>query len=241
MDLNRWRLKKTILSAPLLDVSFYLAIVCQLLFIVVSLVDWNRGIPYKSLFSASFHDVFIQHEYYRLFTAVFAHASWDHVLGNAIFFVPFAALLTNYFGLIVFPLLTLVAGALINLCVVMIYPPEASVLGVSGVIYFMVAFWLVLYIGIERGLTLRQKIIRTLGLALVEFMPEKFDSNISYLSHGLGFTLGIIFGIGYFYFFRADFRSFEVWKLIEPELPEIESVDPEEFLLDRLDENSIQH
>ena len=239
----KWRLKKSILSAPLLEQSFYLAFACQVFFVALSLFDWSRGIPLRSLFSASFHEVFVSHEYYRLFTAVFVHASWDHVLGNAVFFVPFAALLANYFGLFVFPLLTLLAGVLINFIVVMLYPPEASVLGVSGVIYFMVAFWLVLYLGIERGMTIKQKVIRTLGLALVEFMPERFDANISYLSHGVGFALGIFFGAGYFYFFRKDFRSFEVWELIEPEIQEklANSSEPEDLLLERLDENSIQH
>ena len=237
MDLSRWRLRKSFLSGRLEDQSFYLAFVCQLVFILVSVIDWTRGIPTKSLFAVSGADVFQRHEFYRLFTAVFAHGSWDHVLGNSIFFVPFAALLSNYFGLAVFPFFTFLVGGLINFFVILLYPPEVSVLGVSGVVYFMVAFWLVLYVGIERGLSLRQKIIRSLGLALVEFMPEKFDANISYLSHAIGFALGIFLGLLFFFYYKKDFQSAEVWELIEPDEPKFD--DPEDLLLDRLDEKSV--
>ena len=216
MDLTKWRLQKSFLSGPLENQNFYLAFVCQLSFVLVSIIDWNRKIPLQSLFSASQIEVFQNHQYYRLFTAVFAHASWDHVLGNSIFFIPFAAFLANYFGLFIFPFFTFLVGALINLMVIFLYPPEASVVGVSGVVYFMVAFWLVLYIGIERGLKMRQKVIRSFGLALVEFMPEKFDANISYLSHAIGFGMGIFFGLLYFFWCREKFRSKEIWKLLEP-------------------------
>ncbi len=216
MDLTKWRLRKSFLSGPISKQSFYLALACQLLMIVVSLFDWSKEIPVKSLFAASWTSVVSQHEYYRLLTAVCTHASWDHVLGNSIFFVPFASLLTNYFGLFLFPLLTLFAGASINLLVISLYPNDVAVLGVSGVIYFMVAFWLVIYIGIERGLSYRQKILRSLGLALVEFMPEKFDANISYLSHSIGFAMGIVFGLLYFLYNKNLFQTSEVWELVEP-------------------------
>ncbi len=239
MELTNWRLKKSLLSAPILNLNFYLAMACQLFFIALSVLDWEQAIPAKSLFAASFHDVFFDHQYYRLLTACFAHASWDHVLGNSIFFVPFAALLSNYFGILVFPIVSLLVGALINLIVISLYPPDSSVLGISGVIYFMVAFWLVLYVSIERGMTFRQKFIRSMGLALVEFMPEKFDVNTSYLSHAVGFALGLLFGAIFFYLNKERIRSFEVWELIEPEEPFIQST--EDDLLERLNEASIQH
>ena len=237
MDLTKWRLKKSFLSRAISEQSFYLAVLCQVLMIGVSLLDWARAIPNKSHFSASWIDVFGHHEYYRIFTAAFAHASWDHVLGNSIFFVPFGALLANYFGVAVFPLMTFLVGALINLLVISLYPAEASVLGVSGIVYFMVAFWLVLYIGIERGMTMRQKVIRSLGLALVEFMPEKFDANISYLSHLIGFLLGIALGLSYFLYRRNEFRLAEVWELREP----IEESDSIDELFERLDDSNVQH
>ncbi len=233
MDLTKWRLKKSFLSRPISEQSFYLALLCQLLMIGVSLLDWARIIPSKSLFAVSGADVFRHHEFYRIFSAVLAHASWDHVLGNAIFFVPFGALISNYFGLAIFPLLTLLVGGIINFIVISFYSVDAAVLGVSGVVYFMVAFWLILYIGIERGLSIRQKVIRSLGLALVEFMPEKFDTNISYLSHAVGFAMGLMVGYLFFIFKRNDFRSAEVWELIEPvesvESIELGASDPEEF------------
>ncbi len=240
MDLTKWRLKKSFLSRPLEDAYFYLALVFQLVFVLVSWIDWTQVVPAKSFFAVSGADVFQRHEFYRLFTAVFAHGSWDHVLGNSLFFVPFAALLSNYFGLAVFPFFTFLVGALINFIVISIYPLDVSVLGVSGVVYFMVAFWLVLYIGIERGLSLRQKILRSFGLAMLEFMPEKFDANISYLSHAVGFGLGILFGAFFFFYYRNEFRSSEIWELIEPEEPKLEQ-DPEDAMLDLLNERSVRH
>ena len=216
MQLRDFRLKRTFLSGPLETENFLFALVILTLFIAVSLLDWSRAIPLKSGFSVSGESVFEQGEIWRLFTAVFAHANWEHILGNAIFFVPFATFIKNYFGFFVFPVLILGAGALINLLVISFYPKEISLLGVSGVVYFMVAFWLVLYIGIERGLSLRQKILRSLGLVLIEFMPQKYDLSISYLSHGIGFLLGIAFGLIYFFYNQKKFRAHEIWDLPEP-------------------------
>jgi rhomboid protease GluP len=218
MQLRDFRLKKSFLSSPLEVENFYFALFIFVLFVGLSIFDWSRAIPLKSAFSVSGEEVFDQGQVWRLFTAIFAHANWEHLLGNAIFFVPFATFIKNYFGFFVFPILILASGGLINLLVIYFYPKDASLLGVSGVVYFMVAFWLVLYIGIERGLSLRQKILRSLGLVLIEFMPQKYDVSTSYLSHGIGFVLGIFFGFVYFWINQNKFRGHEVWELIEPEL-----------------------
>lgn len=72
----------------------------------------------------------------RMLTAVVAHASWDHVIGNLFFFVAFAMVVETVVGpvlfLVVFLALALGSGALENLLTTRV--DGGSGLGLSGVV-----------------------------------------------------------------------------------------------------------
>jgi rhomboid protease GluP len=204
-------LKKTFLSQRPQNRSLWTALYFQALIVVITIIDWDNLFDINSLLSASHHQVYDLHEYWRLFTTLGVHHDTGHLVGNALFFIPFAWFLNSYFGFFVFPILSFCAGALINYIVLGFYPSDVSIIGASGVVYFMVAFWLALYIGIERRHSPMQRVLRCMGIVLAELAPQAFDPQISYGSHAVGFALGLILGGLYFLVYKSVYRNAETW------------------------------
>lgn len=166
-------------------------------------------------FSANGYLVFEKHEYWRAFTTTLLHADLNHLAHNAFFFTGLAALLNNYFGFWVFPVLSLFIGGIINLICLYFYPPQVFLVGVSGVIYFMASFWLVLYLFIERRQTITVRLIHAFAVSLIFLFPEAFQPETSYLAHGLGFALGLPVGIIYYLWNKKRIKAAEQWVEIE--------------------------
>lgn len=175
-------------------------------------------------FSATKRLVFDQGEYWRAFTAALLHADLTHLAHNAFFFAGLAALLTNYFGFWVFPVLSIIAGGLINLATIAFYPPNVSLVGVSGVVYFMASFWLTLYVLIEKRQTLTTRLVHAVAVSLIFFFPETFQPQTSYLAHGMGFLFGVPLALAYYAINRKKIRAAEVWIPIEKHPDEMENI-----------------
>lgn len=184
----------------------------------------------QSNFSGNGYLVFEKKEYWRAFTTTLLHADLNHLAHNAFFFAGLAGLLHNYFGLWVFPVLSLVVGGLINLVALSVYPPEIHLVGVSGVVYFMASFWLTLYILIEKRQKLIIRLVHAIAVSLIFLFPQVFEANTSYLAHGLGFVFGVPLGILYYFIFKKKIKAREEW--IEIQKPD----DDEDIIL--LDSNS---
>ena len=167
--------------------------------------------------SATYNQVFKHHEFWRAFTSPLLHADIEHLGSNALFFAGLAYLLNGYFGFWAFPVLSFLAGGMINLIVLPLYPPHDVVLGASGIVYFMAAFWLTLYCAIERGRSKARRFTNAAAFALVLLLPDVLRENVSYLSHAVGFGLGVLLGAFYFLIKRSTLRSYEVWRAIEPD------------------------
>ena len=165
----------------------------------------------EKTFSANGYLVFEKHEYWRAFTTTLLHADLNHLAHNAFFFTGLAALLNNYFGFWVFPVLSLFIGGTINLICLYFYPPEVFLVGVSGVIYFMASFWLVLYLFIERRQTITVRLLHAFAVSLIFLFPEAFQPETSYLAHGLGFALGLPVGLVYYLWNKQKIKSAEQW------------------------------
>lgn len=161
----------------------------------------------KQHFSANGYLVFEKREYWRLFTTTLLHADLNHLAHNAFFFSGLAALLHTYFGFWIFPVLSVIVGAMINLVALWYYDPQVHLVGVSGVIYFMASFWLTLYILIERRQKILVRFVHAIAVTLIFLFPQVFEQNVSYLAHGLGFVFGIPLGLFYYATFRKEIRS----------------------------------
>lgn len=171
----------------------------------------------RSLMVASGEAVFERHEYWRLWTALFAHADFGHIASNSMLFFPFAYYLYGYYGFRFFPLFGIFSGGIINFFVLMNMAPQTGLLGISGVVYWMGAAWLTLFLLIDRRGRLRVRISKVALLSALLFLPETYRPEVSYLSHFLGYLLGVLSGVGFFWLHRDRFRAAEVVEEIRDE------------------------
>lgn len=171
------------------------------------LLDWSSS---QLNLAASRELVFSQKQYWRLWTALFAHADIGHLFGNLFLFVPFAFLLTGYFSVALFPLLGFLLGGVINAITLTTMPFETQLLGISGLVNWMGAVWLTLFFLIDRRSNLRKRFAVLLLSSVVLFAPQEYKEGVSYLSHVIGYGLGITTGIIYYAIHRKSFLAAEV-------------------------------
>ena len=182
------------------------------------LVYWNNTWQAEQWMSATPQAVLGRHELWRAWTTLFVHADARHLLSNSLLFFILGLFLNGYFGIFVFPVLAFFMGGLTNLIVLRQMPEATELIGVSGVVFWMGGFWLVLYFMIDRRKSILQRALRAMGVGLALFMPaEAFDPSISYSSHLFGFFSGVICAGIYFIFKRHKFRSAEVSEMIVDE------------------------
>ena len=209
------QLTKTLLSKKLSPQSKLVGLFSYLVLLLVFILD-NQNL------SANGYLVFEKGEYWKAFTTTLMHGDFVHLGHNTLFFLAFSILLNSYFGFWIFPLLSFLVGGVINLIVLKIYEPQIYLVGISGVIYFMAAFWMTMFVLLERHMSLYRRMMIAIGVSLILFFPEAFIKNVSYLAHGLGFGMGIVLGMTFFYFKRSYLRSQEVWIEKAPENHELE-------------------
>jgi rhomboid protease GluP len=198
------QLHKTLLSTKPDPQSILIGLFSYLLLVVLFFMDDQN-------LTANGEQVFVHGQYWKAFTSQLMHGDFSHLGGNTIFFTAFAILLNHYFGFWVFPVLSLLVGGVINLIALKIYDPQVTLVGISGVIYFMAAFWMSMFVLVERQMSLYRRLMIATGVSLILFFPEVFQKNVSYLAHGLGFGMGLLLGVGTFMVRKQAIRSHEVW------------------------------
>lgn len=200
------RLTRTFLSRKPGDGSIFIGVFSFLVLLAVFLFSGRN-------FEASGVLVFDKGEWWRAFTTSLMHADFVHLGHNAVFFTVFAILLNTYFGWFVFPVLSFLMGGVINLLTLAAYPKEVTLVGISGVIYFMASYWMTSYVMIERNRKLRDRIVIAIGISLALFCPDlmHLEEKVSYLSHSLGFAIGIPSALLWFWWNKAEVRNQEVW------------------------------
>lgn len=163
---------------------------------------------------ASYSLVFNEHQYWRLWSTLFAHADIGHLMNNALLYIPLTYILCAYFPFWFFPLLGLVQGGLINYIVLQNMPPDSYLIGISGVVYWMGGAWLTLFVLIDKRKNIRYRLANVIFLLLMLFVPETYSPHISYLSHFIGFLLGSISAITLYIINRRQFIAAEVYEYV---------------------------
>ncbi|MGE3610770.1 MAG: rhomboid family intramembrane serine protease [Bacteriovoracaceae bacterium] len=206
-------LSQTFLSKkPLNDGALTTLIFTFLLILSTVIFNTNQINAYHWM-PASFESVYHQKEYWRLWTALFAHEGVEHLGWNLLFFVPFSFYLISYFGYFFFPIFGFLMGGIINALVVLTLPPDTTLIGISGLVYWMWSSWVILFVFIERRQTLKKRIFIALGVSLILFFPETYKPSTSYLSHFLGYLFGMLSGALFYFFKRQKFLASESWDL----------------------------
>jgi membrane associated rhomboid family serine protease len=118
----------------------------------------------------------------------------DHLLANAPLFLIFGWFLRAFFGWRAFPLASILIGVLSNLATIATYPAHEELLGASGMLYGMVALWLVFYSRFATEFALPMRIFRAVGVSLLLLFPTTFEKNVSYMAHITGFAFGLAVG-----------------------------------------------
>lgn len=159
---------------------------------------------------ASRRAVFEDGQIWRLWTTLFVHADFHHFLSNTLLFFILGFFLYGYFGWRIFPLGSLMGGALTDAIVLPTYEPEMRLIGASGIVYLMGGLWLTFYFYLSRQKNLTQRVLRSVGVAVLLFMPaEAFDPSISYRTHFVGFVIGVLMGNWHYWRRRTLFKSAE--------------------------------
>lgn len=208
MDL-RPVVKETHLSRKPARASFVVAAVSMAALLVASLVYWSDAFGLGSLLPASREAVFARGEHWRLLTSLFVHADFQHFLSNAVVFGILAFLVYGYYGPLIYPTLSLALGAVVTALSLRTYPPQTLLLGASGVVYLMAAFWLTLYLLVERRTRLRNRLVRAIGFGLIVLVPTAVEPFVSYRTHAIGFAVGTVLGIAYFWKRKESLRAAE--------------------------------
>lgn len=181
------------------------------------------------LMSASREQVFAHGEWWRLWTTTLAHADIGHLVSNSFLFFTLGYFLNGYFGLRLFPIAAFVWGGIINIFALLTYDPETTLIGASGVVYWLGGTWLVLYFYLSRQKNDLQRWLRTLGVGILVFMPaETFEPRVSYRTHFIGFAFGLIAGFWHYYRHREKFLAEEVRETIVEETDPLDDLPPPE-------------
>jgi membrane associated rhomboid family serine protease len=175
-----------------------------------AMLEWGGALPTRvsqffSLPIAAWSD----HGFLTLFTALFIHASWLHLLGNMVYLWVFGLPLERRLGWAGMIFVFLSGGALANLLVCLRVPELASpIVGASGAVSAVVGAYLGLFPGRRIGMFLplglylqfaRIPAILVIGswftLQLVYTVVGPITGVVAWWTHMAGFTLGLIFAL----------------------------------------------
>ena len=210
------RVLETLLSRKPREYSLGVGALFVLTILGISLLAWQNGAALLPTLAATSEGALEEHEYWRLMTAVAVHMDMAHFFSNAIFLALFPYLLFGYFGFWVFPVLGLALAGLTNYLSLLSYPAEVSLLGASGLVYWMAGFWLSMYLLVDRSLGLGKRVMRAVVIALLVMFPTTLQENVSYQTHAIGFGLGAVSAFVYFRRNRESIRAAEVVEVEEP-------------------------
>lgn len=204
-----YTIKETLISRKPAEGSGLVAALSFLALMGFSSLYWADCGGWASQLPAASLPVLKQGQYWRLFTSLFIHADLRHLFSNAVGVVGLGYLLYGYFGFRVYPCMALLFAAAVTLISLATYPANVNLLGASGAVYYMAAFWLTLYVCLERRFSAGKRFLRAMGFMLIFLIPTSFDTQTSYRTHAIGFGVGVVVAAVFFLFNKDRFRHAE--------------------------------
>ncbi|MBB3276488.1 membrane associated rhomboid family serine protease [Pseudoxanthomonas sp. OG2] len=145
----------------------------------------------------------------RLFTALFLHADWAHLLGNLVFLLIFGMPAERTMGPWRFLILFLLGGAVANLAAVLtIGTPDRVVIGASGAVSAVIGAYLALFptakLGVVLPLGLFLEFVKAPASLLIgiwallqvvfAYTGPAFGA-VAWSAHIAGFLFGVVFAL----------------------------------------------
>lgn len=190
---------------------------------LVSNVYWSNHPLWGDSLASSTVAIFEKKEYWRLWSTILVHGDLRHLLANTLMLLVMGYFVATSYGFIIYPLLSLLMGGVVNFLVLLTFDRDIHLVGASGVLYYLWGFWLVLFVLIERQVPLLRRFMKVILVGLVLLIPTTFVANTSYLSHALGFAFGALSAVIYFLIYHRRILSYEQYQMVEnPEAIEME-------------------
>lgn len=195
-----------------------LLLVCSALFVWAStrpgaaqralLLDWGAlgaGLDHVQAWRGAIRDGSLL----RLFTAVFLHADWAHLLGNLVFLLIFGLPAERAMGPWRFLLLFLLGGAIANLAALLFAgTPDRLIIGASGAVSAVIGAYLALFprarLGVVLPLGLFLEFVRAPASLLIgiwvllqvgfAYIGPAFGE-VAWSAHVAGFLFGVVFAL----------------------------------------------
>lgn len=145
----------------------------------------------------------------RLFSALFLHADWIHLLGNLVFLLIFGLPAERVMGGWRFLVLFLLGGAVANLAAVLaIGAPDRVIIGASGAVSAVIGAYLALFPGARLGVVLPLglflefvRVPASLLIGLWALLQVVFAYSgptfgaVAWPAHIAGFLFGVVFAL----------------------------------------------
>ncbi|EQC48680.1 peptidase, S54 family [Bacteriovorax sp. BSW11_IV] len=203
------RFKENYLSNAHYKNAFYMAFAILTLSYFLSYEYWMNLFGFSSLLNANGENVMNANQWWRLITSAFIHGDLGHFLSNSFMLGILSFYVQSFYGPVVLIITTILSAASINYIVLQTMSEHISLVGMSGVVYFMWGFWLILYFFIERHVSKIRRLMKISMITFVLLIPTNYSPNTSYLAHGVGLLLGLGSGGIYYLFKKKEFISYE--------------------------------
>lgn len=122
---------------------------------------------------------------------------------------------TSHYGFLIYPVISFLLGGLTNLVVLLTFKDNHTLVGASGVVYFLWGFWLVLYILIQKHISLNRRMMKVVAVGIFFLVPTTLVYNVSYLAHAVGLVFGVCAGTFYYIINRKLIISYQKKIVIE--------------------------
>jgi membrane associated rhomboid family serine protease len=173
------------------------------------LLDWGALTGGPPLDPATWRGLWSDGRGLRLFTALFLHADWAHLLGNLAFLLIFGLPAERVMGPWRFLALFLLGGAFANLgAVLAIGAPDRLIIGASGAVSAVIGAYLALFprarLGVVLPLGLFLEFVRAPASLLIgiwvilqvvfAYIGPAFGA-VAWAAHVAGFAFGVLFAL----------------------------------------------
>ncbi|MGV2942279.1 rhomboid family intramembrane serine protease [Mesobacillus sp. LC4] len=151
--------------------------------------------PSKYLFGllAGVNLYVVNGEYWRLFTPIFMHAGFAHMLFNSFSLVLFGPALEQMLGKTKFILIYLVTGIAANIATLILEPLTYTHVGSSGAIFGLFGFYISI-IMFRKAMLSRENSQTIMTIAIIAVIMTFVQANINITAHIFGMLAGFLIG-----------------------------------------------